>query len=131
MKKFQAMMALGLICVSFPLVLFALNSVESKTGETAKSRWADIDLTQFCGKTVAELIDAVGNDYDKYYFWEAPEMCILGGCKFSYGRVELLVTSNEFKYCDRYAWPDTWELADYKKERIDHIEITVRKKKKD
>lgn len=107
---------------------------KTQTIDTAKgSRWAKVDVTQFCGRTVGELLDTLGNDYNDCFCGGEPLYGV--GCTFVYndGSIELgpytykYIHTNKHDY--RYYHPATqnspWNLDEFRKETIDYIALGI------
>ncbi len=107
----------------------------SVTDTGAGSRWARVDLTQYCGRTVGELLDTLGNDYKKCWCGGEPLWGI--GCTFEFNDGEIQLVPHVYKYIhpdssdyDNYYDPvakeGPWDLDAFKKETIGNMELTIR-----
>jgi len=85
------------------------------------SRWARVDLTQYCGKTIGELIDALGNDYVKYE--TIREHHFLNSFYFVYSdkgfpNVAIVIHPAKLQYCDYDLNKGEPKMEDIRRERI-------------
>jgi hypothetical protein len=84
------------------------------------SRWARVDITQYCDKTVGELIDALGNDYIEFRYQFSQYFA------FEYNDATVLILPDEMKFYD-----DDWDkeglkMADIRKAHIALIKLLVK-----
>jgi len=128
--------AVAVLCLSFPIFLTEMKADESSAEAKNQSRWAEIDLTQYCGKTTGELIDTLGHDYELISF--IVDDTYLVGFDFEYDDFRLSVYPDGIKYCQKvfpnYREPvDRRNLCDYKdieRERIGRIVVNVFKERR-
>lgn len=88
------------------------------------SRWARVDLTQYCGKTVGELIDALGDDYLKYEPISSKKH-FLDYFRFEYSDAIMRVRPGKLKYCDADLSKGNPKMEDVSREQIFSIELLV------
>jgi hypothetical protein len=108
------------------VVLVVLNGGAPVGNDPASSRWAKVDLTQYCGKTVGELIDALGDDYLEY----TPDLdfgYILRGFSFRYRDAVLTVKPDELKFCNWDTRDAEPSMENIRKEQIYSLKLFARK----
>jgi hypothetical protein len=106
----------------FSISLIALDGGEIEGESSETSRWAEVDLTRYCGKTVGELITALGQDYEGYEFY-AEHPPYLSSCWFTYEDMDMEIIPKTFEYCHRDSQLGPWRLEDFIKERIKYIKV--------
>ena len=124
MKWDKMVIAVVVMGLFLPVAAFALDGEKPQGGTARGSRWAKVDLTQYCGRTVGELIDALGNDYDRYSFNEKP-LLELSSCTFTYNDISVELRPDSFEYCHRDKREGPWDINEYRKETIDYIQVNI------
>jgi len=92
------------------------------------SRWAKVDLTQYCGKTVGELIDALGDNYLEYM----PVLEFhryLRGFSFRYSDAVLTIKPDKLRYCNSDTTVEAPSMENVRKEHIYSLKLVARKQK--
>ena len=117
MRWYKMAMALAAMGLFLPIAACALDGEKPQGGTAGGSRWAKVDLTQYCGRTVGELIDALGNDYNRYRFEEGAG-AELSDCIFIYNDIGIELSPKRFKYCDADKRGGPWDINEFRKETI-------------
>jgi len=123
----------AVICLSFLIYSIFMNCGESTGGKVCHSRWANVDLTQYCGKTIGELLDDLGNDYGEYNFYgEHPvgKGYFLTDASFIFDDSSIRIKPRwPLKYLKADRRKKEWNLEDLRKEHISCIEVRITKRK--
>lgn len=130
MKRYLTILsALVAATICFFTVSLAQDAPATPADSAAGSRWARVDFTQYCGRTVGELLDTLGNDYREYYIIEDPKY-IFAGYAFIYEFGAIEFWSSNFKYCSRELIGGVKASCDvnvFRKESIRHMTIYIGK----
>ncbi|MFW9817488.1 MAG: hypothetical protein ACFFEW_16320 [Candidatus Thorarchaeota archaeon] len=127
---------IAILCVSIPIIILAQGENNASDADLPRSGWANVDLTQYCGKPIGDLIDALGHDYKSIepVFDEISMVAF----KFKYDIVWMTIYPDEIEYCrkvyltDQKDYYDIHEICDYndlKRERIGRIYISTSKER--
>lgn len=105
-------------------VFSASKSMVMEGSDGGGTRWGRVDFTQYCGRTVGELIDTLGNDFIDINFDEEP-LGYLSSCTFVYNDGEIRIAPSIFIYCHQNSKEGQWTLDEFRKETIDYIQIEL------
>jgi len=117
--------SLATICLAFPIFLLALDKDPAEGDVEKTSRWARIDLTQYCGKPIGELIDVLGIDADDFAFYSEHNTNRPDKWGINEGAFSLGILPTEFKYCDVNEHYMKWKMEDFLKENIGIIKVDI------
>jgi len=109
-------------CLLFVVLMATL--VGSSTpvgGSKSASRWKRVDLSQYCGKTVGELIDALGHDYAKYELLRESRCLYFGYADSGCADVAIFLYPTKEAYRNGNLWQDVPGLEDVMREHISNI----------
>lgn len=121
---FKIALSVVVIGVIFSISALVVESTASAGMTTNGSRWGRVDFTQYCGRTVGELLDILGNDFEGFHFdEESPGL--LNRCTFTYNDGEIRISPATFTYCHRDRKEGLWTVEDFKKETIKHIQMEI------
>ncbi len=132
----KVLAAIVILCLSNPVILAAMNGNKTAEDTSGQSGWANVDLTQYCGKPIGDLIDALGHDY-KFIEPVFDEISLVA-FKFRYDIFMMTIYPDEIEYCrkvyltDQKDYYDIHEICDYndlKRERIGRILIRAFKER--
>ena len=116
------MIVLGLIAIA----LIVINDGSVVGDNSPASRWTRVDLTQYCGKTIGELIDALGDDYLEY----TPDLdfgYILRGFSFRYSDAVLTIKPDELRFCNWDTRKGEPSMENIRKEQIYSLKLFTKK----
>ncbi len=124
MGWFKIAISIMIMGVFFPIMLLTAEGGTSADDIGSGSRWCRVDFTQYCGATVGELIDVLGNDYEEFHFDEEPPG-FLNRCTFTYNDGEIRISPATFTYCHRDRKEGPWTVDEFRKEIIKHIQMEI------
>lgn len=77
-----------------------------------------INPTDFEGKTVAELLEAMPGEYSEMAWFDTGRPGILGGCNLKYDGRWLVIQVDEYQHLDRFNASYDWDFELFKQETI-------------
>lgn len=89
----RVLAAIVILCLSIPVILAAMNGNKTAEDTSGQSRWAKVDLSQYCGKPVGELIDTLGNDFHDFGCYYPFNGLSAEWCAFSYPNSSITIYS--------------------------------------
>lgn len=138
MKRYLTILsAMVAATICFFTVSLAQNAQSPPGDSVTGSRWARVDFTQYCGRTVGELLDTLGNDYVDCFCGGEPLYGV--GCTFKYNDGYIELRPYTYKHIHpklndyRLQTPDKgnspWKMDDFRKEIIGYMEFGFRASK--
>jgi hypothetical protein len=124
MQKHSITFGQTIIWVILATGLIMLNGGSVVGDNPPASRWARVDITQYCGKTVGELIDALGDDYVKYETWPT-QYNTVSAFVFRYSDAVISIYPAPLKYCNADLRKGKPKIDDIRREHIDYIKLLI------
>jgi hypothetical protein len=119
MRKHSITFGQIIIWVILATGLIMLNGGSVIGDKPPASRWARVDLTQYCGKTVGELIDALGNDYIEFRYQFSQYF------SFKYDDATILILPDELEFYDDVLDTNDLKMADIRRAHIAFIKLLL------